>query len=247
MVTFDCSKFGGGVELRSKNMIRLVPIDEVIPNPLNVYNTGGYLDLAGNISLHGLEEPLKVIRKQGTNVLLSGHTRLEALRYMISHDMTYTYNNEDITGMVPVIEVPEFKSEIDEQLAIIASNYQRVLTDLDKENLINRCLIILEDLEKEGRRPSGRTADLIGSMVHLPPFYIKNYLARRNSENSEVDNVEKEKQKKMKTVCQQLRRLYDNLQKIEWNDDNLDKTIALKLMTELKELLQERIGEVYEQ
>lgn len=67
-----------------KPEITMLPITEIRPNKSNFYDCGNYIDLAESISVNGLLQPITVYKSDFGYVILSGHRRFKALRYL--HD-----------------------------------------------------------------------------------------------------------------------------------------------------------------
>ena len=99
-------------------IVRLVPLDEIEPNPdqpRKVFNPEELNSLAGSIRLHGVMSPLVVRREEGRYVLIAGERRLRA------------------SALAGLSEVPVLVREVDGvgaqlELALV-ENLQR--TDLD--------------------------------------------------------------------------------------------------------------------
>lgn len=64
-----------------RDALRVVPIDEIRPNPeqpREVFDKGGLAELAASVSAHGVLSPLVVRREEGRYVLIAGERRLRA-------------------------------------------------------------------------------------------------------------------------------------------------------------------------
>ena len=90
------------------------------PFSLNVYGRDGCADLVDSIRDSGVREPLHVSTRTGERVVISGHRRRNAAI-------------EAGLKEVPIIR-GHFESELEEQLAIIQFNQQRIKTGLQLYN-----------------------------------------------------------------------------------------------------------------
>lgn len=226
--------------------ISFIPVDEIFANEKNLYHVRNVDGYAQSIQETGIHEPLTVMKRPEGYVLLAGHSRLAALKQLISDGYRYSYCDQDITGKAPVIIRPEFNDQMDELKALIAANYQRVLTGEDKAELIETCLKILEQDKKNGQKVKGRTAHLIADMIPVPEFYIKEYLAKKYSESdSEPEDAEKSRDKKRQydKLCKQMKRLSKSLTESDLQFSEIDTQTLRKLSDELKHVLDERLGD----
>src|SRR5690606_4277824 len=112
------SAFGDEEELVERPRLRIVPLDEIRPNPeqpREVFDAEDLAGLADSVRRHGILTPLVVRRHEGQYVLIAGERRLRA------------------AGLAGLTDVPVIVREADapsEQLELaLVENLQR--TDLD--------------------------------------------------------------------------------------------------------------------
>jgi len=227
-----------------KNKVIFLDIDEVTPNPLNMYPLKDVDRYAENIMFTGLLNPITVIKKEKNYVIFSGHTRFAALQKIIFDECRYSYNGEDITGRVPVLIIAPFADELEERAAMMASNYTKNLTQDEKGKLIDECVEIIALQKRDGSIESGRTAHLVTTMLPFTENFIKRYLANKNrTDGSEASSPQLiAEKKKYTTICSQIERLSNNLNEFEWDNEYIDTHKMVELSEKLKQILDERLG-----
>lgn len=228
-----------------KNKVVLVDIDQVHPNPLNMYPMKDVERYAENIMMTGLLNPITIINDPAGYIIFAGHTRFAALNKLIEQGYHYSYVGEDITGKVPALIIPPFENELEERIAMIASNYTKNLTNEEKEGLIDECVDIINAQRIEDTNVKGRTAHIVASMLPFAENFIKTYLAkkkREDIEHAEEQQVMQTQKKNYDTICKEMERLSNNLNSFDWKNSDIDKRRLVELYAALKELLDERLG-----
>jgi len=229
-----------------KNKVVFVDLNEVHPNPLNMFPVKDVERYAENIMMTGLLNPITIIDKPEGHVIFAGHTRCEALNSLMEKGFHYSYEGDDITGKVPALIIPPFENEIDERIAMISSNYTKNLTSEEKERLIDECVDIINAQRIEDANVKGRTAHIVASMLPFAENFIKTYLAKKNKEEEihaeEQENILTQK-KNYDTICKEMKRLSDNLMNFDWKNCDIDKRRLSELYSTLKVLLDEKLGD----
>ena len=76
---FDLASVLGSVSKFGTEQIVLLPLDLIDPDPENFYSLEGLDELAGNIELMGLMDPLRVRPNGERYTIVSGHRRRAAI------------------------------------------------------------------------------------------------------------------------------------------------------------------------
>lgn len=103
--------------------VKMLPIEYIMPNPDNkIYVVGDIDKLKEDIRLHGVRQPLEVIRWANGYKLIGGERRLTACKQLKEE-------GDDRFSSLPCIIV-ESKGELDDKIALITANATaRELTD----------------------------------------------------------------------------------------------------------------------
>jgi ParB family chromosome partitioning protein len=149
----------------ARSKLRVVPLDEIRPNPeqpRTVFSTEALGSLASSIKLHGVLQPLVVRRVDGRYVLIAGERRLRA------------------AALAGLVEVPVVVREADdgaEQLELaLVENLQR--TDLDPvesalgfQRLMQEYTYTQEDVARKVGKDRSTVANCM-RLLKLPPFAL---------------------------------------------------------------------------
>ena len=93
MAKFDITKFAEALpdraDLPDSGMTREIPLGDILDNPLNFYprpDNGKLAELMESIQANGLLEPPTVVTAEnGKYRLISGHSRMNAVRLLASY------------------------------------------------------------------------------------------------------------------------------------------------------------------
>ncbi|MCI6272705.1 MAG: ParB N-terminal domain-containing protein [Erysipelotrichaceae bacterium] len=225
------------LELGKKGRVIYLDIDAIIPNELNMFTTEDIELLAENIKEEGLLQPLIVYKENGKNKLHTGHRRFMALNNLVEKGINYSYFGKDITGKAPVIYTyNNDKDEIELKVSMIRSNSYRQLNNEEKNNLINTTLEYVNYLEENGKKPKGRTREIVAEITGISLNYIQTYLTEKNKVNNLV--LEKEESKsleqdkstetKLKKFVKKLDKLSEEALKIEFEEVSFEEHELLK-------------------
>lgn len=133
-----------------------IDIDDIQPDPRNFYELSGIDELAANIELFGLQQPL-VVRDDPTDpdkvILVSGHRRRAAIETLVDE------GREDLRR-VPCLREAEAGSEALQELRLIFANSDtRKMTSAEISRQAVRVEELLYALKKEGYDFPGRMRD----------------------------------------------------------------------------------------
>ena len=114
----------GGPTVDTREQIDYIPIDRIDPDPENFYSLDGLNELAGNIELVGLQQPLRVRDgERGRVTIVSGHRRRAAI--MLIRDG----GSDMFRDGVPCIrEKPDSSKEMQELRLIFANSQTRIMS-----------------------------------------------------------------------------------------------------------------------
>ncbi|MFR9223219.1 MAG: ParB N-terminal domain-containing protein [Flavonifractor plautii] len=108
----------------SREAIEYIGLDKLEADPGNFYSLTGLEDLAANIELCGLQQPIRVRpTEDGRYVIVSGHRRWSALKLLRG-----TEGSGDRWASIPcIVERDEASQELRELRLILANSSTRVL------------------------------------------------------------------------------------------------------------------------
>lgn len=165
MAKFDMKSFAetlGMVPESGTKQIEYVDIDLLHEDPRNFYEVSGVDELASNIALFGLMDPLLVRNAEdGTVQIVSGHRRHAALRKLVEE------GHEDLR-QVPCIKVQGESSPALQELRLIYANSDtRKMTNADIGKQAERVEQLLYQLKEEGHEFPGRMRDHVAEACKI--------------------------------------------------------------------------------
>ena len=180
-MAFDISKAFG--DLAPKGAIRTIiteiELHLIDNNPKNYYSMDGIAELAENIRMFGLMEPLIVKpTADGRYMLISGHRRRAALR-MLAEEGYYPdgmHHKIDCILHEGPVNLPGLESlermeagvKLWEELKLLAANADtRVMSSADKAMEVRRIREIFKALAQLGYKAPGRTRDQIAETAKI--------------------------------------------------------------------------------
>jgi len=186
-MAFDITKALGDIgrrpddtEAEGRRELRYIPLRMIDRNPRNFYSTEGIDELAENIRLFGLMEPL-IVRQQpsGRYTLVSGHRRRLALRKLAEEKNSPDAMSEPVACLVepedaplPGIE-PGGANEIiarhlaDELKLIYANADTRVMSSADTAQQVKRIRELFSELQKLGYKFPGKMRDHVAAAAKV--------------------------------------------------------------------------------
>lgn len=150
----DVSKLDTGIEGREQ--IQYIDIVRLHGDPKNFYSISGVEELAANIELVGLQQPLRARPdpdNAGRYIISSGHRRFAALRLLVDEGKTQF-------AMVPcIVEEGEESEALRELKLIYANSDTRAISGADLTRQAERVEMLLYQLKEEGHEFPGRMRD----------------------------------------------------------------------------------------
>ena len=151
--------------------IETIDIGFIDSDERNFYKLEGIEELAGNIELFGLQQPI-VVRPSDADstrvVIVSGHRRTAALRLLVSE-------GKEQFRHVPVIRENESRSPALQELALIfANNDTRKMTSFETAKQAERVQALLYQLQEEGVPFPGRMRDHVAEACKVTKTRLSN-------------------------------------------------------------------------
>lgn len=176
----DFAKTLGAVPEQGTKQIEYIDIDLLCEDPRNFYEVSGVDELASNIALFGLMDPLLVrSAEDGTVQIVSGHRRHAALRKLVEE------GHEELR-QVPCIKVEGEDSPALAELRLIYANSDtRRMTSADIAKQAERVEQLLYQLKEEGHPFPGRMRDHVAEACKIS----KSKLSRLHAIQNNLDRV----------------------------------------------------------
>lgn len=147
-----------------REQIEYIAIDKIVPDPDNFYDLSGLDGLAENISLLGLQQPLRVRPVPGDDgklMIISGHRRHAAIKMLIEQD-----GRDDLREVPCIVErTPEENPKLKQLKLIYANAHTRVLTSAEISKQAEQVEKLLYELKAEGMEFPGRMRDHVAQAV----------------------------------------------------------------------------------
>lgn len=176
---FDISKFAAGIKpVRSESDTMMeIPVDDIRDNPRNFYPTPdpqALRALMDSIRANGLLEPPTVVfAGAGTYRLISGHSRLAAIKALRETE------NPDQWATVLCRVLPPM-SEGQEQAAVIEANRQRVKSNALLADEAERLTEAYIKRREAGEQLPGRIRDYVAEALQVKATKVANLSAIKN-------------------------------------------------------------------
>ena len=176
----DFAKTLGMVPEQGTKQIEYIDIDLLHEDPRNFYEVSGVDELASNIALFGLMDPLLVrSAEDGAVQIVSGHRRHAALRKLVEE------GHEELR-QVPCIRVEGEASPALQELRLIYANSDtRRMTSADIAKQAERVEQLLYQLKEEGHPFPGRMRDHVAEACKIS----KSKLSRLHAIQNNLDPV----------------------------------------------------------
>ena len=179
-MAFDiASVLKGAAAKTEQEQIVYIPLEDIVPNPDNFYTLEGIEDLAANIELIGLQQPLRIRPgKDGKYVVVSGHRRRAAC-LLISHGDSEGSHMFD-QGVPCIIDNDACSDSMRELRLIFANSSTRVMTPADLSRQAERVEELLYQLKEEGVKFPGRMRDHVAKACAVNATKLANLHAIRS-------------------------------------------------------------------
>lgn len=169
-MAFDITSILKNAQVRDgEEQLERIDLDLIDPDPNNFYSLDGLDELAGNIELIGLQQPLRVRpgSQPGRYTVVSGHRRRAAL-LMIRDG----YDSEDPGRKLwekaaCIVEYGEASAAMRELRLIYANASTRVMTTAEQSRQAERVTELLYQLKEQGVEFPGRMRDHVAEACQI--------------------------------------------------------------------------------
>ena len=154
-VLSDVSKLDTG-STNGREQIEYIPLELIDPDPNNFYELSEVAELAANIELIGLQQPLRVRTnpdQPGHVMLVSGHRRRAALELLVKD------GNTKFAEVPCIKEEPAGSTALQELRLIYANSDTRKISSAELGKQAERVEYLLYQLKEEGVEFPGRMRD----------------------------------------------------------------------------------------
>jgi len=143
-----------GTIATGREQIEYIDIDRIDDDPNNFYELSGLDELAANIELCGLQQPIRVRAvEDGRFVIVSGHRRRAAIRKLVED------GRSDLRELPCIREREAGSTALQELRLIYANSDTRKLTSAEISKQAERVEALLYQLKEEGYEFPGRMRD----------------------------------------------------------------------------------------
>lgn len=171
--------------------IEYIPYQRIHEDMRNFYSIDGIEELAANIEMIGLQQPIRVKKIPGSGIyhaqyrVVSGHRRLAAWRKLDLNCPGETYRN------IPAIVEPERdEPEALQQLRLIFANSDtRKMTGRDLQQQAQRVKALLEELKTGGYEFKGRMRDQVAQICGVSKSKLSRLDAIKNKLHPGIYNA----------------------------------------------------------
>ena len=132
--------------------IEYIPLAELHADERNFYQLSGIEDLAANIQLCGLMDPLRVRKADDGYTIVSGHRRFAALSLLAKED-------DKFASAACIVESADVPQALQELRLIYANSDTRRMSGADISKQAERVETLLYQLKAEGMEFPGRMRD----------------------------------------------------------------------------------------
>lgn len=159
-----------------RERIEYIDLDLLDPDPRNFYNLSGIPELAENIRLVGLQQPLRVRPKEGSHFeIVTGHRRHRALLRLAKEEGLEQF------AQVPCIRERTGESSAMERIRLICGNCDnRTMSSAELAQQAEELEAALLALKKEGFAFSGRTREKVAQLLQVSETKIANAKVIKN-------------------------------------------------------------------
>lgn len=165
----------------SREQIEYLDIDLLDDDPRNFYELSGLDELAANIELLGLQQPLRVrlSEKPGRYVIVSGHRRRAAVRQLVED------GRGDLRDIPCIVERGQASAALQELRLIYANSDTRKMTSADIGRQAERVEELLYQLKEDGYEVPGRMRDHVAEACKVSKSKLSRLkVIRENLEES---------------------------------------------------------------
>ncbi len=166
MAKFDLGEFAKTMQAvpnsgtTGPERIEYIPLAELHEDKRNFYKVDRVEELAANIQLCGLMDPLRVRKSEDGYTIVSGHRRFAAIKLLAAEDTKF----ETAACIIDAGDAPEALQEL---RLIYANNDTREMSAADKAKQAERVEILLYELKEQGMEFPGRMRDHVAEACRI--------------------------------------------------------------------------------
>lgn len=200
----------------TREQIEYIPLENLESDPNNFYQLSGVEDLASNIALCGVQQPIRVRPGQGGHyIIVSGHRRRAALESLAKEDPQRWKE-------VPCIVERDSVSPALQQLRLIYANANtRTMTSAEVSQQAEQVEKLLYQLKEEGFDFPGRMRDHVAQAVQVSTSKLARLKVIRENLAEEWRPAFQEDKLKESTAYE-LAKMPVECQKIFWGANKKD-------------------------
>lgn len=140
--------------------IEYIPLAELHEDERNFYAVSGVEELAANIQLCGLMDPLRVRKAEDGYTIVSGHRRFAALQLLAAEDAKFE-------KAACIIDASDTPSALQELRLIYANSDTRKMSPADIGKQTERVEALLYELKEQGMEFPGRMRDHVAEACRI--------------------------------------------------------------------------------
>ena len=167
-----------------REQIEYIPLHQIDEDPNNFYQLSGLDELAANISLCGLQQPIRVRQKDdGRYIIVSGHRRRAALEMLVQDDP------ERWAEVSCIVERDAVSPTLQQLRLIFANANTRKMSPAEISEQAEQATNCLYKLKEEGYEFPGRMRDHVAEAVGVSKSKLARLkVIRENLDASWVDD-----------------------------------------------------------
>lgn len=178
---FDLASVLGSVSKLGTEQIVLLPLDKLDPDPDNFYSLEDVGDLAGNIELMGLMDPIRVRPNGERYTIISGHRRRAAI--LLIRDGG---SKQFADGVPCIVEYGEASDAMRKLRLIFANANTRQLSSAELSLQAEEVTRLLYELQEQGVKFPGRMRDHVAQACGVTKSKIARLHAIRENLEPEL-------------------------------------------------------------
>lgn len=169
-MAFDITSVLKNAQVRDgEEQLERISLDLIDPDPNNFYSLDGLDELAGNIELIGLQQPLRVRpgSQPGRYTIVSGHRRRAALLMIRDGYDSEDPDRKPWEKAACIVEYGEASEAMRELRLIYANAATRVMTAAEQSRQAERVTELLYTLKEQGVEFPGRMRDHVAEACQI--------------------------------------------------------------------------------
>lgn len=153
---------GVNIDTGKREQIEYISIDLIDQDSNNFYHLSGLDDLASNIALVGLQQPILVRPCGDRYTIISGHRRHAALKKLIDED-----GREDLRQVPCIVDRSQDSPELTQLKLIYANASTRTMTSAEQSAQTEQVKKLLYQLKEQGMEFPGRMRDYVAQICKI--------------------------------------------------------------------------------